>query len=273
MQKSKKDFTHTSPFTSFNAFTDVSAPSVLDDEEGYRYDNRLFDYWTPSAPSSVAVGAIIHTSYFQSPRGSIVLTFTGLSDNLFFNSSLIKRSFACVFEGNIVHQATLDESKSKPNNGIILGECELPPKWHIHSTFNLTGFLNFSFVPFPPIETLTALLFPQPLPHKIVHCMSPLWGSKLNNYLVEWIEFHRLMGVEHFVSYDFNVTKEGKQVLQYYQQQGLFTVFDWSITANFKGWYLNQMAAWQHCLSTFRYNSSFLVFTDVDEFILPMNNT
>jgi hypothetical protein len=46
-------------------------------------------------------------------------------------------------------------------------------------------------------------------------------------YLREWIEFHRLMGVEHFYIYDNGSTDNTPEILEPYVRTGLVTATAW----------------------------------------------
>jgi glycosyltransferase involved in cell wall biosynthesis len=78
-------------------------------------------------------------------------------------------------------------------------------------------------------------------------------------YLREFVEFHRLVGVEHFYLYDNGSTDETHEVLAPYVDQGVATLID------FPGPVV-QLAAYNHCASTFRDEAEWIAFMDADEF-------
>ncbi|MGB7206167.1 MAG: glycosyltransferase family 92 protein [Anderseniella sp.] len=94
-------------------------------------------------------------------------------------------------------------------------------------------------------------------------------------YLVEWIEFHRMLGVSHFFIYDNGSTDNTLDVLAPYELLGLVTVIPWS---NFlSGWEgvsgksgRMQRLAMLHSLSNFGHQSYWMAFIDVDEFLYPV---
>lgn len=47
--------------------------------------------------------------------------------------------------------------------------------------------------------------------------------------LIEFVEFYRMMGVEHFSFYNTSVTEEVSRVLAYYENEGLATVLHWQL--------------------------------------------
>jgi len=79
-------------------------------------------------------------------------------------------------------------------------------------------------------------------------------------YLKEWIEFHKLVGVEHFYIYDNNSTDNTKQILQPYITQGLVTNIYWQM-------HPGQTQAYNHCLKNYGKDSKWIAFIDLDEFL------
>ena len=88
---------------------------------------------------------------------------------------------------------------------------------------------------------------------KIALC---LFHKDENNYLHEWLDYHRAKGVSFFYIYD-NGSKEVPQ------NQPDVMVIDWSKDQDIG----KQMRAYFHCYSTFKRLYSWLGFIDTDEFI------
>jgi Glycosyltransferase family 92 len=79
-------------------------------------------------------------------------------------------------------------------------------------------------------------------------------------YLREWIEFHRLVGVERFFLYD-NGSQDGHlDVLRPYIDEGTVVLHPWPL---FPG----QRQAYRHCLSRHGRESRWIAFIDLDEFL------
>jgi hypothetical protein len=92
------------------------------------------------------------------------------------------------------------------------------------------------------------------------------------NYLKEWIEYHRMLGVEHFLLYNDRSVDHWAEVLEPYINSNLVEVIDWHAppgTPIFPGW---QTGAYQDGLRRSKGNTKWLAFIDVDEFILPKKN-
>jgi hypothetical protein len=81
--------------------------------------------------------------------------------------------------------------------------------------------------------------------------------------LAEWLEFHRLVGVEHFYLYNNESTDAYGEVLRPYQDAGLVTLHDWPGVAQ-------QAATYEHCVESYREQARWIAFIDDDEFLFPV---
>ncbi len=86
--------------------------------------------------------------------------------------------------------------------------------------------------------------------------------------LREWIEYHRMVGVEHFWLYNNKSTDNYKEVLQPYIEEGLVELFDWNPTSR-RG--LNHVLANQHTLKRALNNTKWVACIDIDEFLFPIH--
>lgn len=80
------------------------------------------------------------------------------------------------------------------------------------------------------------------------------------DYLSEWIDFHRLMGVEHFFLYNNNSADDYLERLRKPIADGVVTLIEWPQTPG-------QLSAYKDCLSRFGSQSQWLAFIDLDEFL------
>ena len=112
-------------------------------------------------------------------------------------------------------------------------------------------------------------------------CVTPL-NFRYNNYqqLVEMIEVNRLFGADHFVFYNYSSGPFVRTFLDAYRRDGLVTVVPWSLPLTVEVWppkkgvvqdihYFAQLAALNDCLYRCLGRSSFVVFTDLDEILVP----
>ena len=79
-------------------------------------------------------------------------------------------------------------------------------------------------------------------------------------YIAEWIEFHRLVGVERFFLYDNGSQDDHLAVLNPYVEDGTVVLQHWPFVPG-------QGPAYMDCLKWHRYESRWIAFIDVDEFL------
>jgi hypothetical protein len=79
-------------------------------------------------------------------------------------------------------------------------------------------------------------------------------------YLREWIEFHRLVGVERFFLYDHDSIDDHLSVLEPYIAEGIVTRHEWPFPRG-------QSEAFERCVEEHGNDSRWIAFTDVDEFL------
>ena len=84
-------------------------------------------------------------------------------------------------------------------------------------------------------------------------------------YFKEWLDWHIAMGVDKFYVYDNGSTDETRHILEPYIERGVVEYIP------FPG-YRRQLAAYDHCLRHFRFESRWLAFIDMDEFIVPLKH-
>lgn len=85
-----------------------------------------------------------------------------------------------------------------------------------------------------------------------------------NSYLEEWLDYHILLGVEHFWIYDNESETPVKETLKKYIDDGWVTIH------TIKGHGM-QLAAYDHCIQTYGAESTWIGFIDTDEFLVPIN--
>jgi hypothetical protein len=85
-------------------------------------------------------------------------------------------------------------------------------------------------------------------------------------YIKEWIEYHRMMGVEKFYLYDNESSDGVKDLLEPYIRSGLVKyIYFPGIGVS------NQLCAYQDALRRFRNDTEWLAVVDLDEFIVPVS--
>lgn len=81
-------------------------------------------------------------------------------------------------------------------------------------------------------------------------------------YLKEWIEYHLIIGVEHFFLYNNSSEDDYKDVLEKYINDGIVTLIDWPYKQA-------QIQAYEDCIKNYSMDTKWIGFVDVDEFIVP----
>lgn len=85
------------------------------------------------------------------------------------------------------------------------------------------------------------------------------------DYLREWIEFHKIVGVEHFYLYDNKSDDNYRKILTPYIENGLVTLIDWPYERA-------QIPSYEHCIKHFSDEAKWIGFIDLDEFIVPIKD-
>lgn len=81
-------------------------------------------------------------------------------------------------------------------------------------------------------------------------------------YMKEWIEFHRVIGIDHFYLYNNFSEDDYNSVLKSYVDQGIVTLREWPIQQG-------QMTAYKDCAEKYGKETNWIVYIDLDEFIVP----
>lgn len=92
-------------------------------------------------------------------------------------------------------------------------------------------------------------------------------------YLKEWIEFHRIVGVQHFYLYSHNSTDNYKEVLSPYIESDLVELVEYSDPIDHhRSFYHYQMSAYNDGLVKNKGVSKWVAFLDSDEFLFPVEH-
>jgi hypothetical protein len=93
-------------------------------------------------------------------------------------------------------------------------------------------------------------------------------------YLREWIEFHRLVGVDRFFLYNNESTDEHREVLAPYIEDGTVVLHEWPVISGRRDAFnrrtsaLNpQLAMYSDSVTWHRHDSRWIAFIDLDEFL------
>ncbi|MDR0319707.1 MAG: glycosyltransferase family 92 protein [Rickettsiales bacterium] len=81
-------------------------------------------------------------------------------------------------------------------------------------------------------------------------------------YFREWIEFHKMMGVEKFYIYDNESTDDTKEILAPYIKSGLVEYTWWPGIKQ-------QTKAYKDAIAKYKFDTQWLAIIDLDEFLVP----
>lgn len=81
--------------------------------------------------------------------------------------------------------------------------------------------------------------------------------------LKEWIEYHLLIGVDHFYLYNNNSDDDYITILKPYIERGIVTLIEWPIAPP------SQVPAYKHFYENFKKDNQWIAFIDLDEYICP----
>lgn len=103
--------------------------------------------------------------------------------------------------------------------------------------------------------------------------------SVFNNdarFLAEWIEYHKLVGVEQFWLYNNNSTDNYIDILKPYMDSGIVKLIHWPSPFHYdERWYSSlsvQTSAYNHCLDSVRGKIKWLAMIGVDDYIVPVKH-
>jgi len=90
-------------------------------------------------------------------------------------------------------------------------------------------------------------------------------------FLHEWIEYHRLIGVEHFYLYNNNSEDDFMTILDPYIATGIVEFFNWPQTyETIPEWGSVQCGAYEHAIKRSKMDTQWLAILDIDEFLVPV---
>ena len=112
---------------------------------------------------------------------------------------------------------------------------------------------------------------------KVVHCLNPVYGLKDPKWLIEYLEYHIAIGVDHFHIYNVDMhSPDVQSVLEIYRKWNLITRHDWSAKAS--GQYTTRItyehakwAAQTDCALRSRGLYDYALFSDIDEVAMGGN--
>ena len=101
-------------------------------------------------------------------------------------------------------------------------------------------------------------------------CLGPLFDNQDENALIEFIEMHRILGVEKFAIYNQSIRANMLPVLKLYSQLKLIDLLPWTLPTDVVDiHYHAQVMMMNDCLYRYMFRSKYIAFIDTDEMIIP----
>ncbi|XP_046551348.1 glycosyltransferase family 92 protein F13G3.3-like [Haliotis rubra] len=114
---------------------------------------------------------------------------------------------------------------------------------------------------------------------KFTVCVTPLNFKYSRAFeLLEMVEFNKLMGAQKLMFYNYSTGTNVDAILKHYVAEGSVEVVQWHLPVRVDTWppnervevhYFAQIAALNDCLYRHLHSSKYIVFTDLDEFVIP----
>ncbi|MEI8365343.1 MAG: glycosyltransferase family 92 protein [Parachlamydiaceae bacterium] len=103
-------------------------------------------------------------------------------------------------------------------------------------------------------------------------CVCAIFQNE-SRFLKEWIDYHLLVGVEHFWLYNNESDDAYREILQPYIDAGTVDLYEWPNKWPQESFFYGcQAYAYQDALSKAKKATTWLAVIDVDEFIVPLDS-
>ena len=152
--------------------------------------------------------------------------------------------------------------------------CNLPPNFSAMTP----KFVSFSFSfnsscqqPSPPVPVTQVQNTTNSTRGFGVCIQSPLFNMNDVQFIIQTIEMNRILGAEQFTFYIHSASQAVMRVLQDYSKEGVVNVVR-STIPNIDIHYYGQQVLFQDCAYRNMYKVRHLVYTDLDEIIVPQNH-
>ena len=112
--------------------------------------------------------------------------------------------------------------------------------------------------------------------HEYGICVPVAYGQLDPYKIVEWFEFHRILGVTQFTIYNTGITGTGLRAFNHYDNMGMLRFRKMTPPVEDNGFWSKKLAtlsALNRCLYENMFSYRYLVIIDLDEFIIPNNTT
>ncbi|KAK7573404.1 hypothetical protein V9T40_010595 [Parthenolecanium corni] len=160
--------------------------------------------------------------------------------------------------------------------------CPLKNATHVPANISVVVFDPHKRIYFPAANRLPVLKLEETpnidetVEEKIAICIKPIHYEYNKIFqLVEFLELNRLLGVDHFVSYNKSISAEATCILNEYIGEGIVSIHPWNfpLKSQLEIRTENIFAALNDCLYRYMHSYSYILFADLDEFVIPQMNS
>lgn len=139
-----------------------------------------------------------------------------------------------------------------------------PSRVRLKETFEL------QWSPWVPVLPLKARLGEKS--GRLAVCVKPLhYDYDRASWLAEFVEFHRIVGAEHFFFYNHSIGSNAERILQVYKEQGVVTIRPWNLDIKSQKEIRTEglFASLNDCVYRCMHHFDYALVLDLDEFAVP----
>ncbi len=96
--------------------------------------------------------------------------------------------------------------------------------------------------------------------------------KNMDRYIPDWLNYHKYLGVEHVIIYDNAINSTLPRTANRFVSSGFLTIIPWTHRHTPSKTYLEvQVASENDCMWRYKHTSKWVIKSDVDEFLQPMD--
>jgi len=240
--------------------TDTAKPRFIEVEKG----TLLYSAWFDDRQDQNYIQVLLLTSRRKNPPPLFCRFLSGTNSN----PSLSVASSYYEINGKY----------SNKRYGMFVASCALPKELvgttcYVDISLKLTSEQPNSSVILPVGNVKNQQCTTNTKGREYGICIPPLHGHLSVDVLIEFLELSQLLGASYFTFYDFEISKNVSNVLNYYKDKGLVEVLSWKLPSYITQsdvHYYGQIFAMQDCLFRSMNHLDFMAFNDLDEYIVPL---
>ena len=231
--------------------------------------------WVNVGPEMFVISAYLDTrdiSYSSTPRHVVALAIQNdrMKHALLYCQLTDSNGRALCLKHPISKIGLKNHPKSKYQSYYYI--CNLPPRF----SATTPKFVSFSFnsscqQPSPPVPVTQVQTTSNPAKGFGVCIETPLYNMKDVQFIMQTIEMNRILGAEWFTFYVHSASPAVMRVLRDYSKEGVVEVV-MSTIPNISVHSYGQSSLLQDCAYRNMYKVRHLVYTDLDEIIVPQKH-